>query len=93
MCFLAYKGSKSLYKDTVGQKLDFTHFQAEDFENPMSKNNFQRIHGFECVSNMSQMIKIIILYGFYSHSEAYGSLWSELKKLHKTPLKTEIPIL
>ena len=26
---------------------------------------------------MSQMIKIIILYGLHSHSEAYGSLWRE----------------
>ena len=49
-------------------------------ENPMSKNNFQRIHGFEYVSNMSQMIKIIIPYGLHSHLEAYGSLWSVLKK-------------
>ena len=42
---------------------------------------------------MSQMIKIIILYGLHSHSEAYGSLWREFKKVGQTPpSKTEIPM-
>ena len=58
----------------------FTHFQAKGFENSISKNNFQRFDGLEYVSNMSQMIKIIILYGLYSHSEACGSFYSDLKK-------------
>ena len=67
------------------KKRIFIDFQAEVFENLISKNNFQRFDGLEYVSNMSKMIKIIILYGLYSHPEAYGSLWSDLKKKSVNP--------
>ena len=77
MCFLAYKGSKSLYKDTVGQKTGFLPI----FRRKVSKIQCQKIIFSEFLdSNMSQMIKTIILHGLCSHSEAYGSLWREFKK-------------
>ena len=37
------------------------------FENLISKNNFQRSNSSKCVSNMSQMIQIIILDGLHNH--------------------------
>ena len=69
----------------------FTHIQAEVFENRISKNNFQRSECPKYVSNMSHLIKIIILHDPYSHLEAYISLWSDLKKSPHPPPK-KIPI-
>ena len=70
-------------------KTGFLPIFRRRFRDSMSKKNFQRIHRFEYVPNMSQMIKIIILYGLCSHPEAFGSLWSVFKKFHKTPPKNE----
>ena len=61
-------------KSQQGKKRIFTHFQSKVFENLIWKNNFQRSNSSEYVSNMSHMIKIIILYGLCTHSEAYGNL-------------------
>ena len=59
----------------MGQKKRiFTHFQAKVFENLISKNNFQWSDGFKYVSNLSHMIKIIILDGSYSHLDPYKGL-------------------
>ena len=52
----------------------FTHFQAKVFENLVSKNNFQRSNSSECVSNISQMIQIIILDASHSHLDPYKGL-------------------
>ena len=65
----------------------FTHIEAADFENPISKHNFQWSEGSKYVSNMSHLIKIIILYDPYSHLEAYIILWSDLKKIPRPPSK------
>ena len=68
--------------------LELTSREKTGFNNSVPKNNFQRLNGLEYVSNMSQMIKIIILDGLHSHSEAYESLWKGFKKLgHSPPLK------
>ena len=56
------------------EKHIFTHFQAKVFENLISKNNIQRSNSSECVSNMSQMIQIIILDGSHSHLDPYKGL-------------------
>ena len=64
----------------MGQKTYFYSFLPKVFENLISKNNFQRSDGFEYVSNLSHMIKMIILDGSYSHSDAYKSILTDSKK-------------
>ena len=56
------------------KKRIFIHFQAEVFENVISKNNFQLSNSSGYVSNMSHMIQIIILDGSYSHLDPYKGL-------------------
>ena len=65
---------KAFIKAQYAKNRIFTHFEAAVLEDPVSKNNFQASEVCKYVSNMSQMIKIIILYGPYSHSEASLSL-------------------
>ena len=57
-------------KSQWAKKRNFIHFQVEVFENIISKNNFKGSDGSEYVSNMSHMIKIIILDG----TEPFGCL-------------------
>ena len=56
------------------KKTYFTYFHEKVFKNLISKNNFERSDGFEYVSNLSHMIKIIILDGSYSHLDPYKGL-------------------
>ena len=70
----------------------FTHIEAAVFKNPISKNNFRWSEGSKYVSNMSHLIKIIILYDPYSHLEASIILWSDLKKIPPNPPPKKIPM-
>ena len=65
---------KAFIKAQYAKNRIFTHFEAAVLEDPVSKNNFQASEVYKYVSNMSQMIKIIILHGSYSHSDASISL-------------------
>ena len=60
--YISYSLS-AFIKSKYSNKGAFTHFQAEVFENLISKDNFQWSDGSEYVSNMSHIIKIIILDG------------------------------
>ena len=70
----------------MSQKTYFYSFQAKVFENLISKNNFQPWDGSEYVSNLSHMIKIIILDVSYSHLDPYKGLYSDSEKKILEPL-------
>ena len=64
-------------KGKYTKKQFFTHFEAKIIKNLILKNNFQSSEGYEYVSNISGMIKWIILYGMLTYLEAHISLQSD----------------
>ena len=79
---------KSPDKSQWAKKRIFTHFQAKVFENLISKNDFQWSDCFEYVSNLSHMIKIIIMDGSYSRLDPYEKTFRvTMKKTLDSPCK------